>query len=155
MESFYKNWLEKNRKENEEARSILRVQQPDQNISDNNIPEQSTSNVTQNSETNINSSDRSDKIVFENNYLQLFVEKGSHVRQTRFRLQDHLFFIKIKLKDSTSDPPLLRDILNFLEEAFDYILNEIRHFYKPDDHNVAYITLYQQPMISGLNTGNR
>jgi hypothetical protein len=29
----------------------------------------------------------------------------------------------------------------------------VRQFYNSEEHNVAYLTLYQQPMINGLNTG--
>ena len=32
-------------------------------------------------------------------------------------------------------------------------LESIKTFYKPEDHNVAYLTLHQEPMVNGLNTG--
>jgi hypothetical protein len=97
--------------------------------------------------------DLQNQIIYQNNQLQLYLEKGNHIHQIRFRLQDHLFYMKIKLINPNADPPLLRDILDFLENAFDYVLQEIRTFYKPEDHNIAFLTLFQQPMISGLNTG--
>jgi hypothetical protein len=92
-------------------------------------------------------------IVYENNEMQLIVEKATHLRQIKFQLEDHLFHMKIKMKNPTSQHPLLRDILNFLQLAFNFILMNIRKYYKKEDHNIAYLTLYQEPMISGLNTG--
>jgi len=61
--------------------------------------------------------------------------------------------MKIRLLNPKEEPPLLRDIVEFLEVAFNHVLKEIRQFYKPEDHNIAFLTLYQEPMISGLNTG--
>jgi hypothetical protein len=29
----------------------------------------------------------------------------------------------------------------------------LRGFYDPNDHNIAYMTFFQEPMINGLNTG--
>jgi hypothetical protein len=158
MEAFYKKWLEKNTRENRETRAQIN-RQNEENVLSHSSEEQnredSRPSVSGSSETNEQSvQNLENKTIFENNELQLFLEKGNHIRQTRFRLQDHLFYIKIKLKDSNKPPPLLRDILEFLEQAFNFILNEIRRYYKPEDHNVAYLTLYQQPMICGLNTGN-
>ena len=44
------------------------------------------------------------------------------------------------------------DILDFLHAAIIHILDEIKHSYKPEEHNVAYLTLHQEPLISGLTT---
>ena len=57
-------------------------------------------------------------IVYENDQMQLIIEKGTHLRQIKFRLEDHMFHMKIKLKDTSKKHPLLRDILQFLEIAF-------------------------------------
>jgi hypothetical protein len=40
-----------------------------------------------------------------------------------------------------------------LVEGFNYILSNLRNFYDESHHNMAYMTLYQEPMINGLNTG--
>lgn len=68
-------------------------------------------------------------IIFENNQYKLIVEKGFHKKQKNFRLQDHLFYLKLIPKTSTQ-PPLLSDILDFLHAGFIHILDEIKHFYK-------------------------
>ena len=181
MESFYKNWLKQNEKENLAAKETnLQVQtSPNPNIGS--IPPNTAADFTTNTDapiTNSNapsatanantpsgsSADRDTTfhtvnfdsllptIIFEDDNLQLIIEKGNHIKQKKFRLEDHLFYMKIKLKDN-SEAPLLRDILSFLETGFDYIISQIRQFYKSEDHNIAYLTLYQKPMINGLNTG--
>jgi len=201
MESFYQNWLGRNRQENEEIRGTINRLNNDQNLVRNeNVPSTSrqssnvqnrptntsssaipsTSQQAQNVETSNSSSspipstsqqsrnvetrslnnqvqnmhsDLRNSIIYQNDKLQLYLEKGDHVHQIRFRLQDHLFYMKIRLLNPKNEPPLLRDIVEFLEMAFNHVLKEIRRFYKPEDHNIAFLTLYQEPMISGLNTG--
>ena len=177
MESFYKNWLKQNQKENSDARRAQITNLPPS--STNNTPNISVTDgpVTEGPSTNSVSTDdsvnsvpvrnsRTDSnvlhtvdfdsllptIIFEDDNLQLIIEKGNHIKQKKFRLEDHIFYMKIKLKNN-SDAPLLRDILSFLETGFDYIISQIRTFYKSEDHNIAYLTLYQKPMINGLNTG--
>jgi hypothetical protein len=63
-----------------------------------------------------------------------------------------MFYIKLRLKNE-ADSPLLIDILDALQQGFNYILNNLRRFYNPNDHNIAYLTFFQEPMINGLNTG--
>ncbi len=208
MKSFYQNWLERNKKENSEARQALnrvieneplsnQVQRPTAPtsaarvtspipstsevritapipsnsqgpvISDETslIPSTSRGPVVSNEMSPIPSTSRGpvvsnttdipprNRIFYRNDKLELYIEKGSHMHQQRFRLQDHIFYMKIKLVNPKKNPPLLRDILQFLEEAFNHVLRDIRRFYKPEDHNIAFLTLYQHPMINGLNTG--
>ena len=100
----------------------------------------------------VNESEQISDLIFENDQLQLFIIKEKHIKQIKFRLQDHIFHMKIRLK-SGAQFPLLSDILNFLEIGFTHILENIKRFYKSEDHNVAFLTLYQEPMINGLNTG--
>ncbi len=79
---------------------------------------------------------------------------GNHQRQRRFRLQDHLYYIKVVVKKSDNSlPPLLSDLLRLFEEGFTYILTNLSSFYNPNDHNIAFLTLFQEPMINALNTG--
>ncbi len=91
--------------------------------------------------------------VFENDQISVFVLKAFHQRQKRFRLEDSMFHVRVKVKENI-EVPLLRDLLNVLKEAFVFILKNIRTYFKPEDHNIAYLTLYQEPMVNGLNTGN-
>ncbi len=92
-------------------------------------------------------------IIFENEEIKLYIERGVHQRQRRFKLQDHMFYIKILLKKPHQQPPLLSDLLHLFQDGFQYILQHLSSFYNPNDHNVVFLTLYQEPMINALNTG--
>ncbi len=156
MESFYNTWLKNNKKENEIATKTLRS---DTSLQQNNNSEETKSQTLEsNQEENSLSpshlqQDLRTGVIYQNNNMELYIEKGTHLRQIRFRLQDHMFYMKIKLINPLLDPPLLRDILQFLETAFNHVLEDIKKFYKEEDHNIAFLTLYQTPMICGLNTG--
>lgn len=175
MEAFYKKWLDQNKEENKKAKGnltlteniplqdTLATEQPrTQNISLSQPstssttvePQPSTSSTVSAANNSNSDSDISSPITYQNDIFELILEKTNHIRQKKFNLDDHLFHMKIRLKNSNALPPLLRDVLEFLNIAFNHILTNIRKFYNPQDHNVAYLTLYQAPMINGLNTGN-
>ena len=92
-------------------------------------------------------------IVFENNTLKMVVEKGAFKKQKNFRLQDHLFKFKIISKKPEESLPVLTDLFDFLHAALVHVMESIKSFYKAEDHNIAYLTLHQEPMVNGLNTG--
>ena len=75
-----------------------------------------------------------------------------HQRQKIFRIEDHIYYIKLRVKDG-KQAPLLVDILQALSEGFNYILTNLRNLYDHSHHNIAYMTYYQEPMINGINTG--
>ena len=83
----------------------------------------------------------------------MIVEKGAFKKQKNFRLQDHLFKFKIISKKPEESLPILTDLFEFLHAALVHIMESIKSFYKPEDHNIAYLTLHQEPMVNGLNTG--
>ena len=91
-------------------------------------------------------------IIYESPQLMLIVEKGIHKRQRVFRLDDHMYYFKIVPKGHTG-MPLLSEMLDFLHSGFIHVLTELKRFYKPTDYNICYMTLFQKPMINGLNTG--
>ena len=132
MEAFYKNCYEK---------YIEKKTQQGGAPTDNAVP--STSTVPQ----------QPSDIVYETDALKLVVEKGTFKRQKNFRLQDHLFYFKIVSKKPNESLPLLTDLYDFLHAALLHVLESLKTFYKPEDHNVAYLTLHQEPMVNGLNTG--
>lgn len=132
MESFYKKWLARERQTNARVR-------------------QSTDN--ENLETKNDSAQTQSDIFYENEQLKLIVEKGYHKRQKTFRYEDHMFYIKIVPKETNKRLPLLSDILDFLHAGFLHLLDSIKQFYNQADNNIAYLTLFQEPMINGLNTG--
>lgn len=127
MEEFYRNWIQLQQNEAEHEND-------DPNNEEQDINEAPTN------------------IIYETQDLKLIVEQGVHKRQRVFRLQDHVFYIKIVPKVE-SQPPLLSDLLDFLHAGFVHILDEIKKFYNVKDHQIAYMTLTQKPMVNGLNTG--
>ena len=149
MKSFYKKWLESNKKENEEVTST-RNRSPLPSVSTAN---NSTTNIALPS-TSIQTTPLSQTdIIFENQYLKMVVEKGAFQRQKRFRFQDHLFFVKVILKDNDQPVPFLRDILEFIHEGLLHLMKTIKQFYNEKDENICYLTLHQNPMVVGLNSG--
>jgi hypothetical protein len=175
MKSFYQKWLEKNRDEN------VAAQQPQSSTSSVNIQQssslipststtlatgtQSSSPIPSTSRTlpsatmespnnpENGSSQESSEILFENNQFIFFLKRESFQRQKRFNFQDHIFHAKIKIKDK-SEPPFLKDILDFLEEGLLHLIDNLKTNYKEEDANVCFLALYQQPMINALNSGN-
>ena len=93
------------------------------------------------------------EIVYENESMKMIVEKTGFKRQKVFRLQDHLFKFKIVQKKQGESLPQIENLFDFLHAALLHILESIKTFYNAEDHNVAYLTLHQDPMVNGLNTG--
>ena len=157
MDSFYRQWLLQNQKENQEAQQLLnQSNQLPVNANSTlptatNLPTSSISSTTTTTDTssalpttttstlstantataaisaipstsNQNVADSSNNssvsdLFYENDKLQMFIEKADDIKQIKFRLQDHLFHMKIQLKQGV-EPPLMRDILEFLQIGF-------------------------------------
>ena len=179
MASFYQNWLRKNNEENKRALNFMNkpnlphsnvqpqitlnadVQSttptPASSTSQQPIPSTSTAttfiNPIASSSKDIQPQTVSD-IVYEKDGLQLLVERGMFQRQKKFSLQDHLFYIKIRQVNENKRSPLLKDLLTFLEIGFKYVLQSVSKFYNKEDHNIAFLALFQTPMITALNSGH-
>ena len=136
MEDFYKKWLD--RFASQRRRYVQQGGDRDENDE-----EPSSSSIP---------SQPSD-IVYENDSLKLIVEKSSFKKQKIFRLQDHLFKFKVLQKKPNDKLPLLSELFDFLHAALLHVLESVKTFYRKEDHNVAYLTLHQEPMVNGLNTG--
>lgn len=168
MKSFYQEWLRKNSEENREAQMTESQDTSKDPIpsTSSNVPSQQTEHIPSTSSrlnvplqtpmediqsTSSNVSTQND-IVFENDQFVLFIEKEAFLRQKRFNLQDHLFHVKIKIKNNTNIP-FLKDILDFLEKGLLHVMSNIKKFYKEEDANICFLTLFQQPMVNALNSG--
>ena len=92
--------------------------------------------------------------IYENEDLEVFVVKTMFKRQKRFRVQDHNYCLKIKLKQNTNQTPLLNSLLDVLNYAFTYIINNLKLFYNLDDTNLIYLTIYQNGMSKAINSGS-
>lgn len=69
--------------------------------------------------------------LYENDHLEVYVVKDYLKRQKVFKLDDHLYTIKIEVKQG--HPPLLISLLDILKESFEYMINTIKNFYNPGD----------------------
>ena len=89
--------------------------------------------------------------IFEGDSLKICVQKVGFMRQKKFILEDHQF--KVRVESLNDKPPLLFSILNVLEKSLEFMLNNLRHFYKPEDRNLVYLTIHQSEMESAMNSG--
>ena len=163
MEEFYRNWFKKDseRRNRRARKDVATVGGADtvssSTSSDSNRDRSADMGAHPGASTSSSSvivPQEPSQIVYENDFLRLKVEKKSFKKQKFFRLQDHLFNFKVEAKKSHESLPLLSDIFDFLHAALTHVLESIKTFYKPDDHNIAYLTLHQEPMVNGLNTGD-
>lgn len=90
--------------------------------------------------------------VFDNNQLIASITRSHHRRLKKFRLQDSIYNVSLKKKNNES-VILLKDLLDTLKEILLQILKNIQSFYESNAENILYITLFQSPMINGLNSG--
>ena len=176
MKSFYKEWLRKSNEENSAIASSTATESKTPAQASSTLPQAleinnkpSTSRQAQQINDNPSSgiqldtsnsnlqpasdSDLTKDILFENNELQLLIEKAAFQRQKRFRFQDHLFHVKIKLKEPKNTVPFLKDILDFLHDGLLHLMSKIKKYYNEKDNNICYLTLHQTPMVIGLNSG--
>ena len=147
MEEFYKRFLAKNSQENKQYHAA----KLDQNSANNNNLQGEGTDSASDSDGDSTQVRDPTKIAFENNDLKLVVVKSQFKRQVNFKLDDHLSYLLIEAKKNS--PIKLLDILDFLHAAIIHILDEIKNAYKSEEHNVAYLTLHQEPLLSGLSTG--
>ena len=154
MESFYKKWSKTNKNENRALRNKDKNNSlPNENCALRNNDKNNASPLEESQmEPHIAYKNPSD-ISYENDTFKLIIQKGFHKRQKNFRLEDHMFYFKIVTKESQEAFPLLSDILDFLHAGFLHLLDNIKQFYEPNNKNIAYLTLFQEPMVNGLNTG--
>ena len=139
MKSFYKKWLEKNKKENEEVSTATSKTSGTKTSSKENLDVNIVLPSTSVQEIPASQTD----IIFENKDLKMVVEKGAFQRQKRFRFQDHLFFVKIILKDNNETVPFLRDILEFIHFGLLHLMKTIKQFYKEEDENICRILSFK------------
>ena len=76
---------------------------------------------------------------YENENIQVFVVKSYFKRQKIFKLDDHLYSLRIKIMKG--QPPLLSSILEALKTAMDFCLNTLKNHYKKGNY-VYYFIIY-------------
>jgi len=155
MEEFYRQWFHLQENENPEYRQL-------QNESETEGPGTESESESENNnergqmhahkDEGSQMDDLTSEIVYEDADLKLYVQKGVFKRQKMFKLSDQMYYFKMETKSETT--PLLSSILNFLHAGFLFILQQLRKRIRPDEHSVCYMTLFQRPMINGLNSGS-
>lgn len=93
---FYKNWLLKNSKANEEAKRRLQLQSGGDNEEENEEPQPGPSNQPQPGPSNTQPirTTAADSI-YENEDMKMIVKKGFHQHQKVFKLQVNIISIQV------------------------------------------------------------
>jgi hypothetical protein len=92
--------------------------------------------------------------IYENEDLEVYIVKTMFKRQKLFRVQDHNYCLKIKIKQNSNQTPSLNSLLDVLSYAFTYIINNLKLFYNVEDTNLIYLTIYQNGMSKAINSGS-
>jgi len=151
MEEFYRKWFHLQENENPEY-SELQSETATEDPVPAAIESENESESGSENKDKGQTDDQATEIAYENSDLKLYVQRGVFKRQKIFKLSDQMYYFKLDIKSETS--PLLSSILDFLHAGFLFILRQLRKKIRPDEHSVCYMTLYQHPMINGLNSGS-
>ena len=89
----------------------------------------------------------------ENSNLRLKIKKIRHQRETNY-LEDHLFEISVNEIQRSQRAPLLISLLMIFRTALIEILNNLAQFYDQNNEHQMYITVIDDTINHGLNTGN-
>ena len=135
--NFCSRWLEENERENKLCKKSSPIGGGDENSDSENQDGDSN---------NVPVAQHPNEVIYENNEFRLVVRNSPVKRATKFKLEDHQFTLLVVPKTTRTSPPLV-EILQFLEEGFNSILQEVKQFFNPNEHRIAYLTLYQDPMV--------
>ena len=89
----------------------------------------------------------------EESNLSLKIKKLRLQRETNF-LEDHLFEISVTQTNRNQRPPFLFSLLMIFRTALIYILNELSQLYDEQNNHQMYLTVIDDSINHGLNTGN-
>ncbi len=92
------------------------------------------------------------KIVFKNQAVSIKAKSVSHKRYTRFSLQDHLY--NIELSPTKRKAPLVTNISKALKSSLIKVLDKLKEVYAKNLHHQVYVTIIEQKILKGLNSGN-
>ncbi len=94
------------------------------------------------------------RIVYEDEFYKVYVKAVAHRQRTRYSLSDHLFDLKVIPKGS-DNLPLLIDLEAILEKTLVHVLERLQKAYSsPTNQNQIYVTVLEQNILHGLNSGN-
>ena len=156
MADFYAQWLKKNKSDNKQILSWLEEKnstQDDPQLQNEDSPSQDEpSGATNDKPSGAPATEDEDSdltsISYQSENYRIVIRQEKHRRQKNFRLEDLLYTLKvIPLHDEL---PYLLDIIPFLEEGFNVLLKKLKKFFSPHEHRIAYLTLYQAPMVNDI-----
>ncbi len=149
-------------KDNVEARKKAKKDSSSENISfDEDDPQEGTSRGPQQHQNLENNPEKRNEVgnifekgttVFSDHNLVIKIKSIQNQRNTRFRTDDHLYQINIEPRRRTA--PLLLNLERALREALIKILMKLKGMYARNLHHQIYLTIIEQNIIHGLNTGN-
>ncbi len=90
--------------------------------------------------------------IFSDNNVNIRIQSIQNQRNTRFRTDDHLYQININPRRRTF--PLLLTLERAISEALTEILVKLKTMYANNLHHQIYLTIIEQNILHGLNTGN-
>ena len=109
--------------------------------------------IEENLPEEVYSRDERGTIIVNNSDYAIRVKATSHARQTRYSLQDHLYNIWVEQKDRGPAPYII-DLEEGLEKALVAVLNHLKNSYPSQNNYQLYVTIVDNSITSGLNSGN-
>ncbi len=91
--------------------------------------------------------------VYSDRSIVVKAQSVAHKRFTRFALNDHLFNLSIK-NVSKKREPLVLNLSKAIKEAIKNVLELLKLSYAQNLHHQVYITIIEQKILNGLNSGN-
>ncbi len=152
---------DKDNGEEEQRTKAIRQSMPKENNNENDPQEGTSRGPIQRAKDLENDPEKREKVgnifekgtvVFSDPNIEITIRSIANVRNTRFRAHDHLYQINIKQQRRTS--PLLLSLENAIREALSSILIKLKGLYAENLHHQIYLTIIEQNIIHGLNTGN-
>ncbi len=90
--------------------------------------------------------------IYSDRNVDVMVRAIEHQRHTRFRAEDHLY--QVNIVPRRRHTLLLLSLETAIKEALTSILIRFRSYYSSNLHHQVYITIIENNIVHGLNTGN-
>ncbi len=90
--------------------------------------------------------------IYSDTNVEVHIQAVDHQRHTRFRAEDHLF--QVTIHPNRRRAPMLLSLETALKEALMSILLQLQNNYPSTSHHQVYITIIENKIKHGLNTGN-
>ncbi len=91
--------------------------------------------------------------VYQDSSIVVTAQSVAHKRFTRFALNDHLYNLSIT-PSGHGKKPLILNISQALKGALKHVLNTLQTVYGKDLHHQVYVTIIENKILHGLNSGN-